>query len=49
MPQLKQTTINSFFLFFVFVNFDFKYVLTRIGNRNINKGISNGRIFKKTI
>ena len=39
---------DSFFLFF-FVKADFKYVLTRIGNSNINKGISNGRIFKKTI
>ena len=27
MPQLEQTTINSFFLSFVFVNFDFKITI----------------------
>ena len=49
VPQLAHITINSFFFLFFFMKADFKYVLKIIGNRNISRGISNGRIFKKTI
>ena len=49
VSQLAHTTIISSFFLFFFTKADFKYVLKIIGNMNINKGISNGRIFKNTI